>query len=629
MVKRIIIQSIITTIWGNGESHQHIHDPRILKIGNVLSAVLKHVPMEIKIPQMITVGSQSSGKSSVINGILAMDLLPTGKNMVTRTPLRLELIESNITIARIEFGEYDNDGKWESNGSFPLTVPIPSTQEVQRFRDRINTQTDELAGTGQNISADEINVRMYSPNVHNLTLIDLPGLTAVACTDRGQPKDIKEKIISLVTSYIEKKESIILAIMPARTDLEADTSLAMVKQFDPKGDRTIGILTKVDLMEKDSHVGDYLLNRISVDLKLKHGYFAVKNRSSSETKNHTIIQGFGIEKTYFGQHQVYKTESSNLRCGIPSLSKYLTGILRDELMHIIPALRAELSTLDSQLLEKLQVLGDPVPKTEALQVTQIQKLIMKYSQHFLYSLKSRVGRAIKEAFIQFRHEIGSIAPFSEDNCSDEYIQTMLKNCEGNHMNFLYPPIEVLEACLINKEYNAFARFHPFSQQLLDQIKLELIGLGKWAATQSHIARYPALSMYVDHVIEEAIIQYCDSTSKTIREIVEMEEAYIWTDSYKFHEVIDKKELIHNMRIMLDTYFTIIIGHIQHAVPKAIMHGVVRKMERNLTEHLITRLDPKNAHALLIENQEQSSLRGELQLKYDRILIARNTLKEIS
>ena len=86
----------------------------------------------------------------------------------------------------------------------------------------------------------------------------------------------------MITHYTNKKNTLILSIMQARTDLETDMAFDIIKESDPSGERTIGVLTKVDLMNKDNDVCKYLQNNISKDLKLKYGYFAIKNRSPKE-----------------------------------------------------------------------------------------------------------------------------------------------------------------------------------------------------------------------------------------------------------------------------------------------------------------------------------------------------------
>ena len=144
-----------------------------------------------------------------------MDILPTGSKMVTRGPLQLELVQS-LTDVKAVFGEYIN-GEWVEIKAIKIQYPDPSTEQKNDISSMIRSITNQYAGEGMNITDKPIYLRIYSPNIPNLSLVDLPGLTVV-CTDKGQPKDIKDKIRSLLHSYIDNPETIILAVMPARTD---------------------------------------------------------------------------------------------------------------------------------------------------------------------------------------------------------------------------------------------------------------------------------------------------------------------------------------------------------------------------------------------------------------------------
>lgn len=96
------------------------------------------------------------------------------------------------------------------------------------------------------ISPQPINLRIFSPNVLTLTLVDLPGLTKVPVGD--QPRDIEKQIRDMLMKYISKPSCIILAVTPANTDLANSDGLKLAREVDPEGTRTIGVLTKVDLM---------------------------------------------------------------------------------------------------------------------------------------------------------------------------------------------------------------------------------------------------------------------------------------------------------------------------------------------------------------------------------------------
>lgn len=96
------------------------------------------------------------------------------------------------------------------------------------------------------ISPNPINLRIFSPNVLTLTLVDLPGLTKVPVGD--QPRDIERQIKDMLIKYISKPNAIILAVTAANTDLANSDGLKLARDVDPDGTRTIGVLTKVDLM---------------------------------------------------------------------------------------------------------------------------------------------------------------------------------------------------------------------------------------------------------------------------------------------------------------------------------------------------------------------------------------------
>jgi len=628
-----MMQSLFGTFWDSAEpTATNLSDPTVLTVGNTIKAVLQHVPTQVRIPQMVTVGSQSSGKSSVINNILSMDLLPTGKNMVTRTPLRLELLQTETTDGRVEFGGYSEEAAWVVEYSVTITLPVPNGKEIGRIREKIEQLTIQYAGQGQNITDREIHIRLYSPHVPNLTLVDLPGLTQVACTDRGQPKDIKEKILSLVTRYIEKPETIILAVMQARTDMEADLSLSLVKQHDRKCERTLGILTKVDLMEEEADISPYLRGEISVDLKLNYGYFAVRNRSSAEAKTHSIIEGFQLEKEYFLNHPKYKKQA---RCGISYLANSLTGILVDKVRGSIPGLSQELQQLEAELVKKLQALGDPLPDTPEAQRQMVQKILMKFTQQFTESLESRgaslnTGRMIKETFIEFRGKLGNILPFDKTTCTDEFIQTMLKNCEGNHMSFLAPPIEVLEACLMNSKHNPYLKFVEPTFACIGEIKSHLLKLGQWVLNDLHVHRFPTLNRHIRQVITKTITDYEEETVKLTQDLVDMEQSYIWTDEKEFLAAVElnNQNPVDLMRMMMSTYFSIITTKMQHIIPKAVMWALVRKVENTLSEQLFVDLHKQDIAALVQERQEQGSTRQRITTELRSVQNARRQLEQI-
>ncbi|VEL30192.1 unnamed protein product [Protopolystoma xenopodis] len=200
------------------------------------------VPLNLDLPQIAVVGSQSAGKSSVLENFVGRDFLPRGSGIVTRRPLVLQLINS-----KSEYAEF-------------LHCKGKQFTDFAEVRKEIETETDRITGTNKGISNIPINLRVYSPNVLNLTLIDLPGLTKVPVGD--QPPDIESLIRFMLLEFISSESCLILAVSPANSDLANSDALKIAKEVDNQGLRTIGVITKLDLMDQGTDARDILENKL-------------------------------------------------------------------------------------------------------------------------------------------------------------------------------------------------------------------------------------------------------------------------------------------------------------------------------------------------------------------------------
>ena len=135
-----------------------------------------------------------------------------------------------------------NPDEW---GEF-LHLPGQKFYDFNKIREEIVRDTEAKTGKNAGISPLPINLRIFSPNVLTLTLVDLPGLTKVPVGD--QPRDIEKQIRDMLLKYISRPACIILAVTAANTDLANSDGLKLAREVDPEGQRTIGVLTKVDLM---------------------------------------------------------------------------------------------------------------------------------------------------------------------------------------------------------------------------------------------------------------------------------------------------------------------------------------------------------------------------------------------
>ena len=150
---------------------------------------------------------------------------------------------SNISEAQLAGSDQQaNEAEW---GEF-LHLPGEKFYDFNKIRAEIVRDTEAKTGRNAGISPQPINLRIFSPNVLTLTLVDLPGLTKVPVGD--QPKDIEKQIKDMLLKYISRPACIILAVTAANTDLANSDGLKLAREVDPEGTRTIGVLTKVDLM---------------------------------------------------------------------------------------------------------------------------------------------------------------------------------------------------------------------------------------------------------------------------------------------------------------------------------------------------------------------------------------------
>ncbi|KAG9094682.1 vacuolar protein sorting-associated protein 1 [Ceratobasidium sp. UAMH 11750] len=295
------------------------------KLQDVFTAVGSSAS-QIDLPQICVLGSQSSGKSSVLENIVGRDFLPRGTGIVTRRPLVLQLIHRPVPNAPNGIksptspGPTNNKGSNDTNenewGEF-LHLPGEKFFDFNKIRAEIVKDTELKTGKNAGISPLPINLRIFSPNVLTLTLVDLPGLTKVPVGD--QPRDIERQIKDMLMKYISKPNAIILAVTAANTDLANSDGLKLAREVDPEGTRTIGVLTKIDLMDPGTDVVDVLAGRV---IPLRLGYVPVVNRGQRDIEQSKAISAaLENERLFFENHPSYKGKSQY--CGTPFLARKL------------------------------------------------------------------------------------------------------------------------------------------------------------------------------------------------------------------------------------------------------------------------------------------------------------------
>ncbi|TFK75159.1 hypothetical protein BDN72DRAFT_955170 [Pluteus cervinus] len=267
----------------------------------------------LKLPSIVVIGSQSSGKSSVLESIVGHEFLPKGNNMVTRRPIELTLIHTPATNGKgpVEYGEFPGLGM----------------NKVADFADiqRILTDLNKAVPDSEAVSSEPIDLRIYSPNVPDLTLIDLPGYVQISSLD--QPETLKEQISNLCEKYI-REPNIILAVCAADVDLANSPALRASRKVDPLGLRTIGVITKMDLVPPEQGAGILVGNRYPLHL----GYVGVvtKKTKGSKKESSAIISRHA-EDDYFNSHREVFHKGSSIMVGTDTLRRRLMEVLESSM----------------------------------------------------------------------------------------------------------------------------------------------------------------------------------------------------------------------------------------------------------------------------------------------------------
>ena len=479
----------------------------------------------IDLPQICVLGSQSSGKSSVLENIVGRDFLPRGTGIVTRRPLVLQLIHrpaggNQANGVDKSKDKAANPDEW---GEF-LHLPNQKIYDFHQIRDEIVRDTEAKTGKNAGISPQPINLRIYSPNVLTLTLVDLPGLTKVPVGD--QPKDIERQIRDMLLKYISKPSCIILAVTAANTDLANSDGLKMAREVDPDGTRTIGVLTKVDLMDKGTDVVDILAGRV---IPLRLGYVPVVNRGQHDIeKNTPISTALEAEREYFENHSSYKSKAAF--CGTPFLARKLNMILMHHIRSTLPDIKARISSNQAKYNAELQSLGGPLGDNSANIVLSVItefcgefRTIIDGNTNDLSVNELSGGARISFVFHElFNTGIKTIDPF--DQMKDGDIRNILYNSSGSTPS-LFVATSAFE--VITKQQ--IKRLEEPSVKCCQLVYDELIRiLGHLLSKVQSFKRFPALRERFNAVVVNFFKTSMNPTVKLVTDMVSMQACYINT-----------------------------------------------------------------------------------------------------
>ncbi|XP_021820907.1 dynamin-related protein 3A-like [Prunus avium] len=490
--------------------------PIINKLQDILAQAGSE--LDVSLPQVAVVGSQSSGKSSVLEALVGRDFLPRGCDICTRRPLVL-MLENRLPKPdddRTEWGEFRH-------------LPEKRFYDFSEIRAEIQAETEREAGLNKGVSDKQIRLKITSPNVLNMTLVDLPGITKVPVGD--QPNDIEARIRKMVMTHISQQNCIILAVTPANSDLATSDALQMAREADPAGFRTIGVITKLDIMDRGTDARSFLLGKV---IPLKLGYVGVVNRSQEDiNKNCGIATALAYEDKFFNDHPVYRGLSDH--CGIPQLARKLNEILEQHIRMVFPALKADLNSKMGTVLKELQTYGKPI-ESKMEQGVILLNILTQYCEAFAAMVDgksqemstkelsggARIHYILQSIFVKCLEEVDPC-----DDLTDDDIRMAIQNASGAR-NALFVP-EVPFEFLVRRQ---IARLLDPSLQCLQFVYDELMKISH-ACEVTELQRFPVLRKHLDEVMVKFLCDGVEPAERMIGNLIEMEVDYINTSHPNF------------------------------------------------------------------------------------------------
>ncbi|XP_029565259.1 dynamin-1 isoform X12 [Salmo trutta] len=483
--------------------------PLVNKMQDAFSAIGQNSQLDL--PQIAVVGGQSAGKSSVLENFVGKDFLPRGSGIVTRRPLVLQLINCPT-----EYAEF-------------LHCKGKKFTDFDEVRGEIEAETDRITGQNKGISPVPINLRVYSPHVLNLTLVDLPGMTKVPVGD--QPADIEQQIRDMLYQFVTKDNCLLLAVSPANSDLANSDALKIAKEVDPQGQRTIGVITKLDLMDEGTDAREILENKL---LPLRRGYIGVVNRSQKDIDGKKdITAAMAAERKFFLTHPGYRHLAE--RMGTPYLQKTLNQQLTNHIRDTLPGLRAK---LQSQLLSIEKEVeeyknfrpDDPSRKTKAL-LQMVQQFSVDFEKRIegsgdqIDTAELSGGARINRIFHErFPFELVKME-FNEKELRKE-ISYAIKNIHGIRTG-LFTPDLAFEA-IVKKQIQ---KLKEPSLKCIDMVVSELTSTIQKCSDK--LAQYPMLREEMEKIVTQHIRDRESRTKDQVMLLIDIELAYMNTNHEDF------------------------------------------------------------------------------------------------
>jgi hypothetical protein len=317
----------------------HAHNPKHLELLNTLTELQAlNIESNFDLPQIIVCGSQSSGKSSVLEAITEIPF-PRSENTCTRFVTKVTLRPHRKELVEVKIEQADPA---RSRNSVPQFFPITDLKNLSsELEEQFKKAADAILGNQQQtkFSRDILSITISGPDRPILQILDLPGLISHDPSDKKNP----ELVRNIVESEMKKPHSTILAVVAANVDFKTQGVLSLCEEYDYKGERTVEIITQPDTAENTQAETCVAIaqGRRKDEVRIAHDWHVLRNRDSENLKNKTTIkERNAVEEDFLRGEPWVRLGRENL--GVVTLRVRLSKILLDVASREFPKLAVKI-----------------------------------------------------------------------------------------------------------------------------------------------------------------------------------------------------------------------------------------------------------------------------------------------
>lgn len=567
-----------------------------------LISALQKLPSKLDIPspRIVVMGSQSSGKSTLINALMGIHVLPTSEEMCTKVPLNISLVPSEIgasdlcTVRLTSSMSCDNH-HWE----FDFANGTLQTAHAREMQQTIQDISDKLVQCKGDDITPMIHMHVQFPNAISLSLVDLPGLTVTDRDDIHGVASSAERLHDIAVSMTTPKDTAILAVMSARPDVEVDLAWKVLKAVDPTGERTAIVLTKADMLTPAASFEKMMESNGTGNVHADLGYYTVMLKNAHDAHS---------EQMFFDSSAEYKALQKRLpgKFGIHTVRSVVIAVADTLVSSMLSEIKEKIDAQHREIMQRYQGLSGGISECTIDEGTNPVAWLSHNIKHIHLALDQSLrghrgnnvplgGGKVAIVLNSLREDISNATPLTT---AFTQIKDALTDSNGIHLPET-SVVALLETIVQAVDRDAANEMRPtmlhsclrrIVVKHLDSIVTIILDVGGYICEEKLGKHRSVLRDHIRRILADVshgCVSHCWSL---LDGLILSEISYVWCDHDDFKAAMQSGDL-HGT---IAKYETSVIDHMAYAIPKIVVYCMTTLLmtafENALIEQLMQNTD---------------------------------------